>query len=133
MATKAITFLALILPLINIVFNCKHYLQIKGCTTSTICRPSHSNIFMDHFEKKYIYAFLRGISLICLQFMEGIFFIWAGTTEQVANYFNILNKKHNPIKFEHKMSQTSTTFFDIEVSIENKLFTKIYRQNTSFM
>ena len=51
--------------------------------------------------------------------MEGIFFIWTGTKEQVANYFNILNKKHNPIKFEHKMSQTSTTFFDKETFYKN--------------
>ena len=57
-ATKEITtFLALILTLIKFAFNCKHYLQTKGCTIGTICAPSYANIFMDHFEKKYIYTF----------------------------------------------------------------------------
>ena len=52
-ATEVITtFLSLILTLNNYVFNCKTY--IKGCTMGTICSPSYANIFMDHFERKYI-------------------------------------------------------------------------------
>ena len=52
-STKVITtFLALILTLKNIIFNCRNYLQIKGCTMGTICAPLYANIFMDHFEKK---------------------------------------------------------------------------------
>ena len=58
-ATKVITiFLALILTLNNFVFNWKHCLQIKGCVMGTICSPYYANIFMDHFEKNYIYSFL---------------------------------------------------------------------------
>ena len=39
-ATKVITtFLALILTLNNFIFNCKHYLHIKGCAMGTICAP----------------------------------------------------------------------------------------------
>ena len=34
------TFLALILTLNNFIFNCKNYLQIKGCAMETICAPS---------------------------------------------------------------------------------------------
>ena len=44
-ATKVITtFLALILTLNNFIFNCKHYLQIKGCAIGTICSPAYANI-----------------------------------------------------------------------------------------
>ena len=51
-ATKAMaTFLSLILTLNNFKFNCKNYLQIKGCVIETICAPAHTNIFMKHFEK----------------------------------------------------------------------------------
>ena len=53
--TNVITiFLALILTLNNFVFNCKHYLEIKGCSMGTICALSYANIFMDHFEKECI-------------------------------------------------------------------------------
>ena len=64
-ATKVITaFLSLILTLINFAFNCKNYLQIKGCAMGTIYALCYANIFMDHFERKYISPFLQGLSLI---------------------------------------------------------------------
>ena len=93
--TKVITtFLALIITLNNFVFNCKHYLQMKGCAMGSICAPSYANISMDHFEKKYIYPFRQGLSLIYLRFIDDIFFIWTGTKEQLTNCLNNLNKKH---------------------------------------
>ena len=49
------TFLALILTLNNFIFDCIHYLQIKGCAMVTIRAPAYANIFMASFELKYIY------------------------------------------------------------------------------
>ena len=46
------TFLAIILTLNNFMFNSRNYLQTKGGAMGTICAPSYTNIFMDHFEKK---------------------------------------------------------------------------------
>ena len=34
------------------VFNCQNYLQIKGCTMSTKCPPSYTNIFMGISEER---------------------------------------------------------------------------------
>ena len=54
--TKVISrFLAFILTLNDFIFNCIHYLQIKGCSMGTICVPAYVNIFMANFELKYIY------------------------------------------------------------------------------
>ena len=131
-ATKVITtFLALILTLNNFVFNCKNYLQTKGCAMGTICAPSYANIFMDHFVKKYIYPFLHGLSLIYLRFIDDIFFIWTGTKENLIEYLEELNQKHDSIKFEYKISKTKLTFLDTEIQIkDNKLITKFYRKPT---
>ena len=85
----------------------------------SICVPFYAIISMDHFEKKYIYPFLQILSLIYLRFID-IFFIWTGTKEQLTNCLNNLNKKHNSIKFIYKITQTSITFLDTEVSIQNK-------------
>ena len=94
----------------------------------TICPSSYVNIFMDHFEKK---SSLRGLSLIYLRFIDDMFLIWTGTKEQLTNCLNNVNKKRNSIKFEYKISQTSITFLDTEVSIRNKkLVTKTYRKST---
>ena len=43
-------FMGLILTLNNFIFNCKHYLQIKGYAVGTICAPACANIFMASFE-----------------------------------------------------------------------------------
>ena len=54
LATKiVITFLTLILTLNNFMFNCKNYLQIRGCAMGTACAPSYANIFMARFEQKH--------------------------------------------------------------------------------
>ena len=55
------TFLAVILALNSFIFNSTIYLQTKGCATGTICASLYANIFMDHFENKFINPF-EGIS-----------------------------------------------------------------------
>ena len=129
MATKVITtllnlILALLAQLQTLSSNKRLYL-------GTMCVPSYANISMDHFEKKYMYPFFQGTSLIYLRCNDDIFFIWTGIQEQLKNCLNDLTQKHNSIKLEYKISQTSITFLDKEVFIQNnKLFTKIYRKST---
>ena len=43
--------LLLLLSLNNFVFNCQHYLQIRGCTVGTKWAPSYANIFMEIYEE----------------------------------------------------------------------------------
>ena len=40
-----------------LLFNYENYSQIKGCVMRTICAPVYANIFMDDFERNYIYLF----------------------------------------------------------------------------
>ena len=119
-AMKVITtFLALILTLNNFVFNCKNYLQIKGCAMGTICAPAYANIFMDHFERKYIYPYLREKSLIYLRYIDDIFFIWTGNKEDLLVFLKNLNTKHVSIKFDFKISYSKIEFLDTEIYISN--------------
>ena len=97
----------------------------------TIFAPAYGNIFMDHFEGKYIYPFLEGLSLSYLRFIDDIFFIWTGSKDQLITFLNDLNRKHNSIKFEYKISQPSILFLGTEIYIRNnKLYPKIYRKET---
>ena len=69
--TKVITTsLTLILTLNNFVFDCIHYLQIKGCAMGTICAPAYANIFMANFELKYIYPYIRDKTKMFLRFID---------------------------------------------------------------
>ena len=130
-ATKVITtFLALILTL-DFIFNSRNYLQAKACAMGTICAPSYANIFMDHFEKKLIYPFIKGFLFIYLRFIDDLFFIWTGNKKDLMKFLNELDTKHESIKFEYQISKTSITFLDPEAYIKNsKLYTKIYRKQT---
>ena len=67
----------------------------------TICAPSYANIFMDHFERKFIYPFIKTFLLIYLRFIDDIFFIWTGSKAGLEKFLNELNKKHPSIKFEY--------------------------------
>ena len=55
-----------------------------------ICTPAYASIVMDHFERKYIYPFLEGLSLSYLRFIDAIFFIWTGSKDQLTNIFKRL-------------------------------------------
>ena len=73
-ATKVVTtFLALTLTLNNFIFNCKHYLQIKGCVMGTLYAPAHANIFMASFESKYVYPYIKEKVIKFLRFIDDLF------------------------------------------------------------
>ena len=48
---------------IDKIENCKNNLQIKVCAMGTTCALGYANIFMDQFERKYIYPFLEELLL----------------------------------------------------------------------
>ena len=75
--TKVITtFLSSILTSSNFVFNCKSYLEIKGCAMGKICAPAYANIFMDRSERKHIYPFLGWLSLSYLSSLTIYSLFW---------------------------------------------------------
>ena len=58
-ATKDVTFIALIFTLNNFVINCKNYLQIALRAMGTICTPAYANTSIYHFQRKHIYPFFK--------------------------------------------------------------------------
>ena len=91
----------------------------------TICAPSYANIFMDYFERKFIYPFIKTFSLIYLRFIDDIFFIWTGSKTDPEKFLNELNTKHPSIKFQYEISKERIFVFCIK---NNKLHTKIFRK-----
>ena len=131
-ATKVTTtFLALILTLKNFIFNSKHFLQTKGCAMGTICAPSYANLFIELFERKYIYPLIERKSLTYFRYIDDIFLIWTGTKKELDQFFKDLNEKHPSIEFDHKASQNHIVFLDTEIYLHNdKLHLKLCRKET---
>ena len=70
----------------------------------TICPPAYTNIFMAQSEAKHIYPYIY--DKIHRRYIDDIFMIWNGTTEELILFINDLNKKHKTIKFDYKRSTT---------------------------
>ena len=98
------TFLRLVLTLNNFVFNSQNYLRIKGCAMGTKCGPSYANILMGMFEERYIYPLIEKISNFYLRFIDDIFLIWTGTTDQLMKFKQQIHEVHPSIKFDFNFS-----------------------------
>ena len=72
----------------------------------TVCAPIYANIFMARFEQKHIYPFIKGKVDFYFRHIDGIFFIWKSTEEELKNFFKEINKKHPSIKFDQKYSKS---------------------------
>ena len=87
-------------------------------------------IFIDHFESKYVNPIIHNLSLIYQRYIDDIIFIWT-TQKHLLKYLKELNAKYKSIKFDYQYSQSSISFLDTEIYINNnKLYTKICRQKT---
>ena len=72
----------------------------------TICTPSYTNIFMDHFERKFIYIpIYQDIFTYIPRFIDDLVFIGAGSKTDLGKLLNKFNTKHWSIKFEYKTSK----------------------------
>ena len=68
----------------------------------TMCAPSYANIFIEHFERKYINPLIEGKSLTYFRYIDDISLIWTGTKNELDQFFKDLNKNHLSIKFDYK-------------------------------
>ena len=85
--TEIATFLALLLTLNNFIFKSNHFLQINSCAVGNICAKYYTNIFMGHFERKYIHPLIEGKSLPYFMYINYIFLICTGTKNELVQKF----------------------------------------------
>ena len=125
-------FLKLILTLNNFIFNGINYLQTKGCAMGTKCAPCYANLFMGWFEEKFIFPNISDHCQLYLRYIDDIFIIWNGTTDEFKTFAEKLNSIHATIKFDYEISTSEVNFLDTTVFIDSsgKLATKLYRKPT---
>ena len=75
-----------------------------GCAMDTICAPAYANISMAQFDAKHIYPYIHGKALLFLRYVDNIFMIWKGTTDELILFIDKINKKHKTINFGYKIS-----------------------------
>ena len=67
-----------------------------------ICAPSYANIFMLEFEEKFIYPLIINKSVIYLLYVDDIFMIWIKSENELTQFMNDINQKHQSIKSDFK-------------------------------
>ena len=107
-------------------------MQIKSYTMGTKCAPSYTNIFMGMCEEIYIYPLIKTMCKVYLRFIDYIFLIWTGTTDQLMKFKQQINEVHPSIKVDFNFSNKDINFLDTVLykTQLGKLETKVYRKES---
>ena len=76
----------------------KHFLQLVGTAMGTKVAPPYANLFMGRHEETIREAFIWAIPF-WKRFIDDIFLIFLGTTEQLQSLKDFMNNLHPTIKF----------------------------------
>ena len=115
----------------NLSFMDKHFLQIVGTAMGTKAAPPYANLFMGRHEETLCEAFIWAISF-WKRFIDDIFLIFLGTTEQLQSMKDFMNNLHPTIKFTFEHSTQEISFLDMKIHIgtDSRLSATLYRKPT---
>ena len=87
-------------------------------------------IFMNELEWDFL-QIQDHQPLLCLRYIDDIFFTWILGEKKLLNFLEKLNKFHPNIKFTHESSKENTSFLDLNVKIpEGQLETDLHIKPT---
>ncbi|CAJ0934573.1 unnamed protein product [Ranitomeya imitator] len=121
--------LSLILTKNFFLFEDQFFFQIKGTAMGSNVAPPYANIFMDYFEKLFVYPHWK-------RFIDDIFFVWTGTSEDLLLFHSDLNSSISGLSFTIHSDQHSIHFLDTTVTImsngtlESDLYVKTTDRNS---
>ena len=106
--------LSLILLENSFQFNEKDYLQTHGTAMGTKMAVAFANIFMAKIEKEI----LRQSSIKPIfwkRFIDDVISVWDTSRNEIEEFLLKANNFHPTIKFTAEISETETTFLDIQI------------------
>ena len=109
----------------------KHFLQLVGTAMGTKAAPPYANLFMGSQEETIREAFIRAIPF-WKRFIDDIFLIFLGITNQLQSLQDFMNRLHPTIKFtfQHSTQQISFLHMAIQIGANRKLSTTLFRKPT---
>ena len=138
---KLLSLISFILKSNTMKFANRLFHQIKGTAMGTPMAVNYANLFMAGFEKNMLADFEKeyGFKPACwYRFIDDIFFVWTGSEESLNQFLDFVNSyaerrnMSSNIKFKNVYSDTSVSFLDTVVKIQNgALSTDLYNKPTS--
>ncbi|CAJ0949095.1 unnamed protein product [Ranitomeya imitator] len=100
--------------------------------------PPYANIFMDYFETSFVYPhFLFSAHIVYWKhFIDDIFFVWTGNSEDLLLFHSDLNSFISGLSFTIHSDQHSVNFLDTTITImpdgmlESDLYVKTTDRNS---
>ena len=129
--SSLLTLLKMVLEFNNFEFNGTHYLQVGGTAMGTRVAPTLANLFMGHFEEKFVFSKKPGPH-VWVRFIDDIFMIWTHGRESLKVFLEELNNAHPSIKFTSCVAEEGIPFLDTLVckDDQNNLYTTLYTKPT---
>uniref|UniRef100_A0A8C5MGY3 Reverse transcriptase domain-containing protein n=1 Tax=Leptobrachium leishanense TaxID=445787 RepID=A0A8C5MGY3_9ANUR len=113
------------------------YRQCRGTTMGSNMAPAYANLFMDAFEKNFVYShpFFARFVHVWWRYIDDVFGIWLGNLEDLETFFKDINGVSEHIKFTMTHSRERIDFLDLTLIIEGErlssdLFTKPTDRNS---
>ena len=100
----------------NLSFMDRHFLQLVGTAMGTKANPPYANLFMDRHKETIPETFICAIPF-WKKFIDDVFLIFLGTTEQLQSMKNFMNNLHPTIKFTFEHSTQEMSFLDMKIQI----------------
>ena len=110
----------------------KHFLQLVGTAMGTKAAPPYSNLFIGRHKETICEVFIWAF-LFWKTFIDDIFMIFLGTTNQLQSLQDFMNHSHRTIMFtfQHSTQQIFLLDMNIHIRVDRKLFTTLYRKPTN--
>ena len=130
-AEEIIKSMKFILKNNTFTFENQIYKQESGTAMGTPMAPTISNLFMGWLEERLLSNSPVPIdSKFWKRYIDDIFFLWTGTSEEFDTFFDYINNFHDTIKFTKHISPSEVSFLDILVKLDGFLETDIYTKPT---
>ena len=128
-----IRFLRVVLRQNYFSFNGEVFLQKEGLAMGSPLSGLLANIYMNHFERKYIMSKYKSKIIYYGRYVDDTFLIFDGTHRQLQKMVSELNKTHPSIRltleFEH---ENALNFLDVTVKKgDGSLLYNVYRKPTT--
>ena len=121
----------LVLTLNSFTFSGEIFKQINGVAMGTKMGPNYANLFVGYVEEQIFNQFDGPKPELFGRYIDDCLGATSCTKEELKQFIVFVNSFHPALKFTWEISETSVTFLDINISVQdNKLATSVHYKPT---
>ena len=121
----------LVLTLNCFTFSGEIFKQINGVAMGTKMGPNYANLFVGYVEEQIFNQFDGPKPELFGRYIDDCLGATSCTKEELERFIGFVNSFHPALKFTWEISETSVTFLDINISVQdNKLATSVHFKPT---